>query len=80
MSIATKESNEEIYRLPYSDSTVSRVVQLSRLRDYKKAAYGLTNVYRQGSYGSKIRTLCCLLQLLRSEQFPEVMQSDLSNV
>uniref|UniRef100_A0A1I8F0I0 Rod_C domain-containing protein n=2 Tax=Wuchereria bancrofti TaxID=6293 RepID=A0A1I8F0I0_WUCBA len=67
MSIATKESNEEIYRLPYSDSTVSRVVQLSRLRDYKKAAYGLTNVYRQGSYGSKIRTLCCLLQLLRSE-------------
>ncbi|VIO94200.1 Uncharacterized protein BM_BM10082 [Brugia malayi] len=80
MSIATKENNGEIYRLPYSDSTVSRVVQLSRLRDYKKAAYGLTNIYRQGSYGSKIRALCCLLRLLRCEQFPEVMQSDLSNV
>uniref|UniRef100_A0A0R3RFQ3 Rod_C domain-containing protein n=1 Tax=Elaeophora elaphi TaxID=1147741 RepID=A0A0R3RFQ3_9BILA len=67
LSIVTKESNEELYKLPYLDPTVSRIVQLSRLRDYRKAAYTLTNIYRQGSYGSKIRSVCCLLRLLRSE-------------
>uniref|UniRef100_A0A1I7VWZ1 Rod_C domain-containing protein n=1 Tax=Loa loa TaxID=7209 RepID=A0A1I7VWZ1_LOALO len=80
MSIVTKESNEVVYKLPYSDPTVSRIVRLSRLRGYKKAAYALTNICRQGSYGNRIRSVCCLLRLLRSEQFPEIMKSDLSNV
>ncbi|VDO39629.1 unnamed protein product [Onchocerca flexuosa] len=78
--ITTKESDEEVYKLPYSDPIVSRVVQLSRLRPSKKAVYTLINIYRQGSHRSKIRSVCCLLRLLRSEQFPEFMKSDLSNV
>ncbi|KAL3994670.1 Rough deal protein C-terminal region family protein [Acanthocheilonema viteae] len=79
-SVVMKESDEELYKLPYSDPTVSRTVQLSRLRDYKKATCTLANICRQGSYESKIRSVCCLLRLLQPEQFPEVMKSDLRNV
>ncbi|OZC11328.1 hypothetical protein X798_01744 [Onchocerca flexuosa] len=74
--ITTKESDEEVYKLPYSDPIVSRVVQLSRLRPSKKAVYTLINIYRQGSHRSKIRSVCCLLRLLRSEQFPEFMKNE----
>ncbi|VDK67389.1 unnamed protein product [Litomosoides sigmodontis] len=80
MSIAMKESNEELYKLPYSDPTVTRIVQLSQLRSHKKATHALINIYQEGSYESKIRSVCCLLRLLRPEQFPEVMKSDLRNV
>ncbi|CAG9536857.1 unnamed protein product [Cercopithifilaria johnstoni] len=80
MSMVTKESNGELYKLPYCDPTVSRIVQLSRLRSYKKATCALTNIYRQGSYESRIRSVCCLLRLLRPEQFPEIMKKDLRNV
>uniref|UniRef100_A0A915Q0R4 RZZ complex subunit KNTC1/ROD C-terminal domain-containing protein n=1 Tax=Setaria digitata TaxID=48799 RepID=A0A915Q0R4_9BILA len=77
--MVVKEICEEVYKLPYADPIVSRIVELSLLRGPKKA-YALKNVYQQGSHEGKIRSVCCLLRLLRPEQFPEVVKSDLRNV
>ncbi|VDM97400.1 unnamed protein product [Thelazia callipaeda] len=75
-----RNSIYDVYRLPFGDISVSRIVRLSRLGASGKVFDMLVDSFTKGSAEGRIRAACCLLRLLRTEEIQEVMKKDLFHV